>query len=112
LVVMTMSIPTRIKYKNGILKYILKRAVRGVVPNPIIDRKKQGFGIPIYEWFFSKLGKFAKEKIQNFCERTDYFNKQEVIRLFEKKEYNKLWLLLNFVIWYEVWIEAIDIVLK
>src|SRR5262249_17812313 len=41
---LAMSIPAAVKTRNGELKHILKRAVRGVIPDDIIDRKKQGFG--------------------------------------------------------------------
>ena len=43
---LAMSIPEAIKIKNGVLKYILKKAVRGVIPDEFIDRKKQGFAMP------------------------------------------------------------------
>src|SRR5206468_379705 len=51
-----MSIPENMKIKNGTLKYILKKSVRGVIPDELIDRPKQGFGVPVYEWLFEGLG--------------------------------------------------------
>jgi len=41
---LAMSIPQAVKTKNGTMKYILKKAVRNVIPYELIDRKKQGFG--------------------------------------------------------------------
>src|SRR6266550_900216 len=41
---LAMSIPAEVKVRNGTLKYILKKAVRGVIPDELIDRPKQGFG--------------------------------------------------------------------
>ena len=35
---------------------MLKKTVRGLIPDELIDRKKQGFGVPVYEWFFDRLG--------------------------------------------------------
>jgi asparagine synthase (glutamine-hydrolysing) len=46
-----LQIPERLRIRGGNLKNILKRAARGFVPDEIIDRKKQGFGAPIEEWF-------------------------------------------------------------
>src|SRR2546426_5995508 len=37
---LAMSIPEAVKTRNGVLKYILKKAVRGVIPDELIDRKK------------------------------------------------------------------------
>ena len=51
-----MSIPERVKTNNGTLKYMLKKAVRGIVPDELIDRPKQGFGVPVREWFTDLLG--------------------------------------------------------
>src|SRR5207253_2665426 len=51
-----MGIPAEVKVRNGTLKYILKKAVRGVIPDELIDRPKQGFGVPVYEWLFDRLG--------------------------------------------------------
>ena len=48
--------PDDVKTTNGELKHILKKAVRGVIPDELIDRPKQGFGVPVYEWFFDRLG--------------------------------------------------------
>ena len=53
---LAMSIPASTKIKGGNLKAILKKSVRGVIPDEFIDRKKQGFGVPIQEWMMDKLG--------------------------------------------------------
>ena len=63
---LAMSIPESVKTKNGILKYILKKAVRGLIPDELIDRKKQGFGVPVYEWFFDRLGQMARARTKRF----------------------------------------------
>ncbi|MEL7669958.1 asparagine synthase (glutamine-hydrolyzing) [Methanobacterium sp.] len=100
-----MSISEGIKTKDGELKYILKKAIRGIIPNEVIDRKKQGFSVPIYEWFFDKLGKESREKIMDFCAKTNFLNADAIERLFERNEGLKIWVLFNFVLWYNYWIE-------
>src|SRR5207302_10202582 len=52
---LVMSIPGAVKCRNGVLKYILKKAVRGVIPDELIDRQKQGFGVPVFEWYHTKF---------------------------------------------------------
>ncbi len=46
-------IPSSFKLRGGITKYLLKKAVRGLIPDEIIDRPKKGFGVPIGRWFQS-----------------------------------------------------------
>ena len=98
---LAMSIPERIKTQNGTLKYILKRAVRGIVPDRVIDRPKQGFTVPVQEWFFERLGSVARQELQAFCKETDFLNLHEVHRLFEDHESEKIWYLLNFALWWK-----------
>ena len=64
---LVMSIPSNMKTRGGILKYLLKKAVRGLIPDEIIDRKKQGFAAPINEWFNERLGKVAHQTLEVFC---------------------------------------------
>jgi asparagine synthase (glutamine-hydrolysing) len=49
------KIPTALKLKNLETKYIFRKAVKGLVPDEILDRPKQGFGVPINEWINSQL---------------------------------------------------------
>jgi asparagine synthase (glutamine-hydrolysing) len=44
-------IPSSYKLRGGVTKYILKEAVRGLIPDQVIDRPKKGFGVPIGRWF-------------------------------------------------------------
>jgi len=97
---LAMSIPEKIKTKNGTLKYILKKAVRGLIPDELIDRKKQGFGVPIYEWFFDRLGEKARKELMDFCDKTDFLDKQAVKELIEQGNGTKVWYLLNFALWW------------
>jgi asparagine synthase (glutamine-hydrolysing) len=49
-------IPHQLKLRGGETKWILKKALRGVIPDKIIDRPKKGFGMPIGRWL--REGKF------------------------------------------------------
>ena len=46
-----LQMPQSIKIKDGDLKHILKKVAAEFLPPEIIDRKKQGFGAPVEEWF-------------------------------------------------------------
>jgi asparagine synthase (glutamine-hydrolysing) len=101
---LAMSIPQSVKTRNGTLKYILKKAVRGLIPDELIDRKKQGFGVPVYEWFFERLGDEARRELEDFCDQTDFFDVDEVRRLFETRQASRLWYLFNFALWWKAYL--------
>jgi asparagine synthase (glutamine-hydrolysing) len=44
-------IPHEFKYRNGVTKYILKKALEPVLPREILYRSKKGFGVPVGRWF-------------------------------------------------------------
>jgi asparagine synthase (glutamine-hydrolysing) len=49
------TMPVDLKLRNGVTKYILKKAFEGKLPNEIIYRKKHGFGVPVGKWFRTTL---------------------------------------------------------
>lgn len=100
-----LSIPTKIKIKHGNLKYILKKAVRGIIPDQMIDRKKQGFGVPVYEWFFDKLGERTRQDMKEFCAQTDFLDYAEVERMLREGQGPQVWYLLNFALWWKEYIK-------
>jgi asparagine synthase (glutamine-hydrolysing) len=49
------SLPTDVKLKDGEGKYILKQALRPVLPEEVLFRKKMGFAVPLDLWFRDSL---------------------------------------------------------
>lgn len=103
-------LPIQFKYRNGKGKYILRKILYKYVPKKLIKRPKQGFGVPIYEWFKSELRELYcsylnKERIK----REGIFNSGVVDKLLkdylEDKGINphKLWFLFIFELWNERW---------
>lgn len=101
---LAMSIPEAVKTRGGVHKYILKKAVRGLIPDELIDRPKQGFGVPVYEWFFDKLGEKTKKELEEFCGKTDFLDRDEVFRHIERGNGPQVWYLLNFALWWKEYI--------
>jgi asparagine synthase (glutamine-hydrolysing) len=101
---LALSIPTAVKVGNGQLKYILKKSVRGLIPDEMIDRKKQGFGVPVHEWILGKLGNYAETQIRDFCDQTDFLDRNAVLALFRRRRATQIWYLLNFVLWWKHYI--------
>ncbi len=99
---LAMSIPEAVKTNGGELKHILKKSVRGLIPDELIDRKKQGFGLPVYEWFTDRLGNYARRELAAFCEKTDFLDRDAVLRLAENRERGSdAWCLINFALWWK-----------
>jgi len=97
---LAMSIPEAVKTRNGVLKYILKKSVRGVIPDELIDRKKQGFGVPVYEWYYTKFGAYLTKEMKDFCKNTDLFQFDGVSPFLKKRG----WALLNLALWWKQYI--------
>ncbi len=49
------SMPANLKIRNGERKWVLKQAMRGILPDGILTRKKEGFSIPIKNWLRREL---------------------------------------------------------
>ncbi len=98
---LAMSIPEAVKTRNGDLKYILKKSVRGLIPDELIDRKKQGFGVPIHEWFLGRLGERTQKELKTFCDETDLIHYPEIQRLIERRQSPLVWYLLNLALWWK-----------
>jgi len=43
-------IPSRLKLRNGQTKFVLRAAMKGLLPDWVLERKKQGFGVPVGRW--------------------------------------------------------------
>jgi asparagine synthase (glutamine-hydrolysing) len=43
-------LPNRWKLHNGTRKYLLRRALEGLVPNEVLQRRKKGLGVPVSSW--------------------------------------------------------------
>jgi asparagine synthase (glutamine-hydrolysing) len=99
-----LGIAPKLKIKTGILKYILKKAVCGIIPKEIIRRKKQGFAVPIDDWVFDKLGQKAENTLRTFCRKTDFFDPTAINSLLKSGSARQVWYLLNFALWWEEYI--------
>ena len=100
LVELSLGIPANQRYRRGETKRILKRTVRNIIPDNIIDRKKQGFGVPVHEWFLGRLGMEMRSTLDSFCQETDFFDKEEINYLFDTGNGVRIWFLFNFVLWW------------
>ena len=112
----SMTIPQQFKIKNGQPKYILKKAVEGIVPTNIIYRKKQGFAAPVNEWLRNEWSKFAEKRIlDSTLVQQDVLRHDYIKSLIDQHRHRSIdagqniWNLLNLTLWYDYWIEGKDV---
>ena len=57
------TLPSGLKLRGGVGKYIFKQALRGPLGPEIVDRTKMGFSIPLADWFRKDLKRFTEERL-------------------------------------------------
>lgn len=60
---LTSTIPTRFLLQGRQRKLLLKKMLRGVLPDATLDRKKRGFRLPLDAWFRGPLAGFVEERL-------------------------------------------------
>src|SRR5262249_34236029 len=63
LVGLTCAMPSSLKLHGPAGRYVLKGAVKGRWPDRILDRRKQGFGVPLAQWFRGPLRRLLEESL-------------------------------------------------
>jgi asparagine synthase (glutamine-hydrolysing) len=100
------SLPDHYKQRGFSGKHLLKRVMRGKLPDAIIDRPKKGFGIPLSDWLRNELRPLCEELLgSDRIKRDGLFDPVEVERL--KREHlngkanhrKLLWTLMVFQLW-------------
>jgi len=107
------TVPAGLRMRNGEKKYLLRRAMRGMLPDAILDRPKRGFTVPIARWFTREAGAFARETLTSRAVRErGLFHPSEVDRLVARLDSDrrvvaeKVWALLFFELWCQRWLDA------
>jgi len=106
------TIPAALKLRGSVGKHILKAAVRGLVPDEIINRPKQGFGVPIKRWFNNELRELLYDTLTD--SRTlqrGYFDQAAVNEILDEHRRGRrdnsthLWGLLTLELWHRAFID-------
>lgn len=105
LVELTAKMPVEMKLRGKTTKFLLKEAMRGILPDEILNRKKMGFPVPVGSWFRNEYKHIVDEYV--LSERTlsrNIFNADFVREIVAKHNAGenhdeRLWHLVNFEIW-------------
>jgi asparagine synthase (glutamine-hydrolysing) len=50
-----LALPSRLTMRDGKGKWLLRESIRDLVPPRVLERPKQGFGVPLCDWFRREL---------------------------------------------------------
>lgn len=106
------TIPKELKLRGSSEKYILKRIMKGILPDEIIKRKKHPFIVPIVKWFEKDLRELTSEVLsEENIRRQGYFNYDYVRKVLNKNnsDHNQALSLMYFQLWHKIFIESDDV---
>ena len=102
----SLRMPLKYKIKNKTGKYILRNILYKYVPKELIERPKQGFGIPLEEWIRGPLKETFFDSISEQNLEHNLFNKYMVKKMLDdhisgKRNWqNQLWAIYSFQNWF------------
>ena len=100
-VTLAMSMTASTRLLDGSAKGILKKAAQGLVPDSILYRQKQGFGLPMDDWLPGIMDDIGQEAIDAMLKDTDLFDASAMKQLLSTSEPAKnRWILLNLSFWW------------
>jgi asparagine synthase (glutamine-hydrolysing) len=113
---MAARMPPRLKLRGLKRKYILKRALEGVLPSDVIWRRKAGFGAPIRSWLRGPLKPLIADLLsEDAVKRRGLFRPKEVKRVVDanfsgREDYNlQVFQLLGLELWHRTFLDpALD----
>ncbi len=112
LVEFTARMPHEMKLRGGTTKWILRQAMKGILPDEIIHRKKMGFPVPVGNWFRGPFKHIIDEYVlgSRAMGRGIFdpgYVKSLVARHNAGENHDeRLWSLLNFEIWQRRFIDG------
>jgi asparagine synthase (glutamine-hydrolysing) len=111
-VALALSIPSSMKLAGGELKHVLKRSVRGLIPDELIDRPKQGFGVPVNEMLPGRLLAAARREVARFASDSGLLDATAADHVMTTADGSKVWYLMNLAMWWRHFIARQPLVLE
>jgi asparagine synthase (glutamine-hydrolysing) len=104
------SLPSKLKFRRGRGKLLLRRAFGKLLPSEIWNRSKMGFGVPIDHWFRNELRELTHDVLLDDNAHThDYFRRdviEQLVTEHEGRQFDhayRLWALLVLELWMREW---------
>ena len=106
------GLPGRVKIKQGDTKYLLKQAALKYFPPEMVSRPKEGFLMPVTQWFLNDLQDYVRATLSpERLASHGFFRQKQVDRLIDRlyqpgsdyTDVNKVLALVVFQEWYELY---------
>jgi asparagine synthase (glutamine-hydrolysing) len=105
----SLSVPIEQKIKNNELKSIIKKSMKGIIPDILYQQEKRGFPTPLGPWLKSGLDAyFRKILLSDKAIKRKIYSEKYIKKLLKKTDFwsiNKLWCLINIEIWFRRFID-------
>jgi asparagine synthase (glutamine-hydrolysing) len=105
------SLPAHMKLREGEEKWVLRQAVRDLLPAEIVRRKKQGFSTPVGSWLEGELGEMAASVLASSAllrEHLDNVKLDRIVRSIEAKRIVRpraVWGIFVLGLWHDIFFE-------
>ena len=112
LVEYTAKLPEKMKIRGRETKWILRQAMKGILPNEILTRPKMGFPVPIGSWFRNEYRRIVDEfvtserALKRGVFNADYVRKLAARHNAGENHDERLWFLVNFEMWQREFIDG------
>ncbi len=104
-------LPHSFKLRGLTTKFLLRQALKGILPDSILRRSKKGFNVPVAKWFAGPLKPLLEELLSPRRLKQQGLFQPDYLETLIKEHQNRhrdhrklLWTLLAFQLWYENWI--------
>ena len=112
LVEFTSGLPERMKLRGWTTKYVLRKAMKGVLPEAILSRPKMGFPVPIGKWFRGPYRSIINEYVLSERALSRGIFERDFVRAVVNRhdagedDSERLWALVNFEMWQRQFIDG------
>lgn len=113
-----MKLPDTYRFDKGQGKTLLREALRGFLPDQIVDNKKQGFSSPDQSWYKGESAGYVRDMLLSDSALHNYIDKNFIEQMLRDHNDNQInhrlliWSLLCFKQWHEYWVEGKQIELR
>ncbi|WOK35097.1 asparagine synthase (glutamine-hydrolyzing) [Sphingomonas sp. C3-2] len=76
--------PGHLKLKDGITKYLYKKAVAPLIGDELAYRKKQMFTVPVGDWFRDRLSGYCRQHVDGVLEKSSIFNQKALYDMLDE----------------------------
>lgn len=105
-------VPPSLKIHGYTQKYILRKAMDGVLPKEILQRRKAAFGLPVRAWLKNELKEMLTDMLsEERIRRRGLFDAAAITKMIRENERGEreytlqLWSLLSLELWHQAFVE-------